>query len=243
MKRNFVQKHLILCSLIIFCFVFIPSIQDSYGQAKSDDISVKVEEKKEVINKKTVVIDAGHGGYDGGSESRTNSEIIEKNIALDVSLKIGAYLEKHNINVVYTRTSDSVSWSENNAEDLIARSNIANNANANCFVSIHTNYSEDDQDQVKGNEVWLRYTNDDNIKLASAINDELSKLTYTENRGLKDEAISPLSLLRFNKMPSVLIELGFLSHRGDTEALSSSSIQTQIATSIGNGILSSLEGK
>lgn len=77
-----------------------------------------------------VVLDAGHGGNDFGA---VHHGFVEKNIALDVTLKVGKILEKHkDIELIYTRKTDVF-------VDLKDRANIANKADANLFVSIHCN--------------------------------------------------------------------------------------------------------
>ena len=80
---------------------------------------------------KTIVIDAGHGGHDGGARGKYSSE---KDICLDVSLKLGALIEKEipDVKIIYTRTTDSY-------PELHARANMANQQNADLFISIHVN--------------------------------------------------------------------------------------------------------
>jgi len=81
---------------------------------------------------KTIVIDPGHGGKDSGTMGTKRFEIYEKHVALAVSLKLGSYINKvfPEINVVYTRDKD-VFW------ELNERTDLANNANADLFISIH----------------------------------------------------------------------------------------------------------
>lgn len=80
---------------------------------------------------KTIVIDAGHGGHDGGARGKYSSE---KDICLDVSLKLGALIEKEipDVKIIYTRTTDSY-------PELHARAKMANQQNADLFISIHVN--------------------------------------------------------------------------------------------------------
>ncbi|WP_309245166.1 N-acetylmuramoyl-L-alanine amidase [Clostridium sp. CF012] len=64
-------------------------------------------------------MDAGHGGYDIGAKNSSN--IFEKNVTLKIALKVGALLERDGIKVLYTRTTDEVSWTSDNKLDLRAR--------------------------------------------------------------------------------------------------------------------------
>ncbi len=86
---------------------------------------------KAADNRFTLVIDAGHGGHDAGALGATSKE---KNINLAVALKFGEYVEKNmpDVKVVYTRKSDVF-------VPLMERANIANKANADLFISVHTN--------------------------------------------------------------------------------------------------------
>ncbi|WP_372755158.1 N-acetylmuramoyl-L-alanine amidase [Mariniflexile sp.] len=94
-------------------------------------LSFRSTDEKTAVDKFIVVLDAGHGGKDPGKHSKYGYK--EKDIALKVTLQVGAILEKNpNIKVVYTRTTDVFI-------ELKDRPKIANNANADLFVSIHCN--------------------------------------------------------------------------------------------------------
>ena len=86
---------------------------------------------KDFFGVKTVVIDAGHGGKDGGC---VGSIANEKNIALAISLKLGKYIKENfkDVNVIYTRETDVFL-------ELTERARIANKANADLFICIHVN--------------------------------------------------------------------------------------------------------
>ena len=105
--------------LIFFLFVFIISSNLSFSQVNSNKI-------------KTIVIDPGHGGKDSGTMGTKRFKIYEKHVALAVSLKLGKYISEAfpEIDVIYTRSSDVFL-------ELNERTEIANNANADLFISIH----------------------------------------------------------------------------------------------------------
>lgn len=247
MQKNFVQRHILFFSIIVFCFVFVPIVKNAYAQEKEinkEKIVIKEQEQqkqKEVIkeDRPIVVLDAGHGGYDDGSVS--DSKDKEKNITLAITLKLGKILEENNIEVVYTRTSDDVSWPSDNVADLLARSEIANEAEADYFVSIHLNYSEVSQNEVQGSEIWVRRSDSESEKLAVNVNKQLEALDGIVSRGLKDEAESPLSVIEYNNMPSILIETGFLSNENDTKYLTNDKNQSEMANAIAQGILETLK--
>lgn len=241
MKKNFIQKHTQLIALILICFLVIPFIQNSYALNKTD-VVLNIESADEVVlpleDQPSVVLDAGHGGYDDGSVSAQG--LKEKDLVLSIVKKIGANLEAENIRVIYTRSSDQVTWSEDNVQDLLARSQIANEAKADVFVSVHMNDTEYGN-SISGNEVWVQFDNDKSLVLANAINQAFMKLDYTQNRGLKDEATSPLSLLQFNTIPSVLVETGFISSANDMAYLTTEDGENTVAKAISDGIIEALD--
>ncbi len=128
MQKNFVQRHALFFSVIVFCFVIVPFIRNAYAQEKEDKkqqaetmiirTQKQVEEKK--VTKRRVVLDAGHGGYDDGSAAADGTK--EKTITLQLTKKIGKLLEKQDVEVVYTRLQDKVSWPADNEKDLLERS-------------------------------------------------------------------------------------------------------------------------
>lgn len=159
---------------------------------------------------KIVCIDAGHGGQDVGA---VMGDRHEKDDTLKVAKLVQQYLEENDIKVIMTRETDkSVSLNE--------RCKIANKKNADLFVSIHRNSSE--LNDGNGIEIWTnsKKKNKD-IDLANSI---LSKLETTEiqkNRGIKHGTIKGENtnyyVLNNTKMPSCLIELGFISNDEDNE--------------------------
>jgi len=105
--------------LIFFLFAFVVSNNFVFGQSSSNKI-------------KTIVIDPGHGGKDSGTMGTKRFKIYEKHVALSVSLKLGKYISENfpDVEVIYTRNSDVFL-------ELNERTEIANNANADLFISIH----------------------------------------------------------------------------------------------------------
>ena len=93
MQKNFVQRHALFFSVIVFCFVIVPFIRNAYAQEKADKkqqaetlvirTQKQAEEKK--VTKRRVVLDAGHGGYDDGSVAADGTK--EKNITLQLTKK------------------------------------------------------------------------------------------------------------------------------------------------------------
>lgn len=187
--------------------------------------------------KLTVCIDAGHGGNDSGNVSL--SGIKEKDVDLSVALKVGKILQDNGVNVIYTRQSDSITWSKDN--DLKPRFDIANNAKADFFVSIHCN-SFPSNPSANGVETY--YTDSDAIgqKLAQAIQDGLVKNTGLTNRGIK-VGLAQHEILRGTSGNAVMVQLGFMSNQQEGDLLGTSDFQDKSASAIANGIIKSLDLK
>ena len=183
-----------------------------------------------------VVLDAGHGGYDAGSEF---NGVLEKNVTLEITKKIGEELEKRGIPVLYTRDSDNVDWPSNELQDLEERVHIANTSGASLFVSIHTNATETKDGQ--GFEIWTKTSDEQSKQLAENIEQEVITLPYINNRGIKFEEISPLHVLHYNELPAVLIEAGFLESEKDCQYLLVEEKQIKFAEKIADGIENTLK--
>lgn len=193
------MKKLLMTLLLTFC------IGCSYTLLNEINMNVSAKSTKE-----TIMIDAGHGGYDVGSIS--NFDDYEKDINLDIALLVGKQLKSYGYNVVYTRTSDSVSWPSDNKKDLQARCNLAQKKNADLFISIHLNSSEYD---ASGYEIYCDFTNKTTVKLSKSILTQLDQLDYSYNRGLLDTNETPLYVVANNKVDAILIEAGFISDDSD----------------------------
>lgn len=216
------MKKLLMTLLLTFC------IGCTYTLLNEKDTTVSAKSTKE-----TIMIDAGHGGYDVGSISNYND--YEKDTNLQIALLVGKQLKSYGYKVVYTRTSDSVSWSDDNVEDLQTRCDLAKKKNADLFVSIHLNSSEY---EANGYEIYCDFNNKNTVKLSNSILTQLDKLDYSTNRGLLDTNETPLYVVANNEVDAILIEAGFISDDSDLYYLKN--YKKNIATAISKGIKKSL---
>ncbi|KAJ51030.1 N-acetylmuramoyl-L-alanine amidase [Clostridium tetanomorphum] len=178
-----------------------------------------------------VCLDPGHGGYDSGAVGSTG--VMEKNITLAIALKTGKILKEKGIEIVYTRTSDSVSWPANVAQDLQKRCYIANNANVDYFVSIHTNSAS--ASSANGAETYYyTYESGAGKSLAQSIQQSIINATGLTNRGIKT---ANFYVLKNTIAPAVLVETGFISNVNEEKLLNSNSFQDKMAQAIANGIM------
>lgn len=174
---------------------------------------------------------------DSGSISQ--SGIYEKDITLDITLKIGEMLSKQGMHVIYTRITDEQDWS-GEVSDLQNRIDIAVENEADYFISIHLNSSEYD-DGAKGFELYTDNRNEKLSSLVLSIEKGLSDLGYTQNRGIKlTDEFGYLYVIDKNPIPSILIELGFISDSNDFTYLNSEEGKIEVAQAISENILESV---
>lgn len=180
-----------------------------------------------------VCIDPGHGGYDSGAVGPT--KLKEKDVTLPVGLKVGNILQSKGVKVVYTRTSDSVSWPSVEIKDLQKRCDISDSVKANYFVAIHCN--SNDAAAANGTETFYDSGSPAGQKLASYVQDELIKNLGTVNRGTKTAGFY---VLKNTDCPAILAELEFISNPTGEKNLSNDAFQNKCAEAIANGILKAL---
>lgn len=219
-----ILKILIFLSLFVMGIIFMNFL---ISKEKSEVVSINEE-----IYSGIIVIDPGHGGEDTGAISQNN--VNEKDIVLDISLKLGEKLEENNFKVYFTRKSDKA-LGNTVRSDIINRAKFINARNADIFLSIHLNGS--DIESAKGVESYSRFLDEKSYLLAESIQDELSSIEYTKDRGIKETNEKSLGILRYTNITGVLLELGFITNNEDEKYLISEEGQDIIVDCILNGIL------
>ena len=197
-------------------------------------------------NAVTVVIDAGHGGEDGGAVSA--SGIVEKEINLSIANLLCDLLKEKGVNVVMTRTTDTLLYDKSvdyqgkkKKLDLLARREIAESIGDCVFVSIHINSFP--QEQYRGLQVWYSQNDERSQSLAEEIRKTVREILQPENDRACKPATSSIYLLHWLQMPAVLVECGFLSNREEAELLANEEYQKTLAASIAESILRFLEAQ
>ena len=190
-------------------------------------------------SKKTIVIDAGHGGWDPGKVNETGEPVQEKDINLQIAEKLQFFLEQSGAYVVVTRADDSA-LGDTKRQDLKNRFSTANDYKGDIFISIHQNsYPES---YVKGAQVFYYETSEQGKNLAQLIQAQIKEFAAPENtRDAKPNM--DYYLLKNADMPTVLVECGFLTNSGERKALQTDEYQTKIAWSIFSGVVKYFEQK
>lgn len=181
-----------------------------------------------------VIIDAGHGGLDAGKVGVNGEE--EKEINLNISLKIEKLLKQQKIEVKMTRTEDE-RLAESQVEDLKARTDFMNKEKPDLVISIHQNsYHEE---SVSGAQVFY-YTDSAQSERAAEFIQEALKEADPENTK-KTKENSTYYILKRTEVPAVIVECGFLSNRREAEKLAGEEYQQELAAAVVKGTLRYLE--
>ena len=187
----------------------------------------------------TIVLDAGHGGEDGGCEA---NGLVEKDLNLDITLRIAALLREQGVNVVLTRETDELLYDKNSDyegkkkyQDVRRRLEIAQNQENPVLVSIHMNYFA--QTQYSGLQVWFSKADAKSRILANLIQSNVkNSLQFANKRNIK-EATSSIFLLDNATFPAILIECGFLSNVNEARALGDEIYRQKLANIIFQSIM------
>ena len=174
-----------------------------------------------------VYLDAGHGGYDNGA---TYEGRLEKDDNLALALAVGEILEDNGVDVGYTRTEDVY-------DSPVRKAQIANEAGADLFVSIHRN-SSPYPETYSGVQSLIFDSGGLKEDVAKAINSELEEVGFN-NLGI--ELRRNLAVLRRTNMDAVLVEAGFINTDADNQLFDSEF--NNVAYAIANGIYKTLNGR
>lgn len=177
-----------------------------------------------------IILDPGHGGIDKGT---SYGSMEEKNINLKIAKYAREYLNGKGSVVFLTREEDK----------LLALNEIGDKVNSSCadvFVSIHVN-SLNDKDFKGITTLYYDvngYQEKERIRLANSIEKECIKNDGWENRGVRKQN---LAVLRYSRIPGVLVECGFITNEEDRKRLSDEKVLKTLAQNISNGIINYLD--
>ena len=183
-----------------------------------------------------IVLDAGHGGIDGGVEGRTTG-VKESEINLSIVKKLEKYFIAAGIEVVLTRSSEAglygVASSTLKRRDMEKRRDIINKAEPTLVISVHQNYYPNSS--RRGGQVFFKSGSEDGKRLADCLQNSLNSL-YGEVKDY-DALTGDYYLLNCTEYPSVIAECGFLSSPTDEALLITDEFQTELAYSLFKGII------
>jgi N-acetylmuramoyl-L-alanine amidase len=191
------------------------------------------------LSGKVIVVDAGHGGVDPGALSRDG--VIEKDLNLAITLYLRDYLQQAGALVIMTREDDrdladkaTKGYSKRKTEDLFRRAELVTGKNPDLFISIHMNSVP--SPKWSGAQTFYYPNHPDNARLAELIQEEIRQ--NLENTGRMAKPVNTIYLLKtIDQLPSVLVEVGFLSHPDESLRLADATYQKQVAASIYRAVL------
>lgn len=204
----------------------IAKASDAPMTTPSNQTGLKPNSQKS-LKGKTIVLDPGHGGKDKGTTSIAGTP--EKSLNLPTVEVVKQKLEVAGAQVILTRTNDMYI-------PLEQRANVSNQNHADAFISFHYNWSNNPS--VNGITDFY-YQKSSNL-LAAAILNQVAKETKLTNLGTR---FNNLGVLRNNKQPATLIELGFLSNQQDDSIVESPHFRNNVAEGIYLGLLDYFQSK
>jgi N-acetylmuramoyl-L-alanine amidase len=179
----------------------------------------------------TVIIDAGHGGEDGGTSGQNG--ILEKDLNLDVAKKLDSLLRSAGINTVMTRNDDRLLYDplsdykgRKKILDMHERLRIANSCENAVFLSVHMNSFP--QEKYCGLQVYYSRNSIDSMRFAESVQGTVSKYLQPQNER-KIKQGKDIFLLDRLKMPAILVECGFLSNKDECSLLSTEEYRDKLA--------------
>lgn len=183
------------------------------------------------VERKTVILDAGHGGWDPGKTGST-AYADEKTLNLAVTEKLQGYLEQSGATVILTRSTDDA-LGGGKREDMAERKRIANESEGDILVSIHQNAFP--SAKAKGAQVFYHKSSAEAKLLAECLQESLrERLDGGNTRQAKEN--TNYYILRTTELPAAIVECGFLSNREEEALLNDEEYQDRLAWAVYCGI-------
>lgn len=192
-----------------------------------------------IIKKPTriIILDAGHGGMDGGAIGKTGT--VEKYINLSITQKLKGYLDLFGYTTLMLREDDNGLYEEKGRirdkkiQDMNTRKTLIKKYGGDIFISIHLNKFP--EEKYYGAQVFYDKGDENGHRLATILQQQLIKDLNNGNSRV-EKASSDYFLLKGNGIPSIIVECGFLSNSNEEALLKDETYQNKIAVSIFKGI-------
>jgi N-acetylmuramoyl-L-alanine amidase len=222
---------------VLFAIILMAVVAKIYDISQIKFEQQAVEAMSWTVTNKVIVIDPGHGGIDPGKVSPNGVE--EKNINLEISKRLATILGQAGAAVILTRetdtqlsSSETKGLSSKHREDLSQRVKIANDRNADLYISIHCNSYPDSKQH--GAQIFYQPGSEESKHLAESIQQEIIRLLGNTTR--KAKAVDYF-VTRNSKMPTVIVETGFITNPKEEKLLLDPAYQSKMAWSIYAGVI------
>lgn len=235
-RCNFILSYIVFSVLfLLISLLFILMI----GYTPRNDTASEIGTSSQPI----VIIDAGHGGEDGGTIGINGC--IEKDINLNIAKKLQTFLSSMGINSVLTRETDTLLY-DRNADyegqkkrlDMKARLEIASAYENAVFISIHQNAFP--QKKYSGFQIYYSANNESSLSLAKALENSVKTTLQPNNNRKAKASAGNIYLLDKLDCPALLLECGFLSNAEECELLCNEEYQNKLCAVISTEIESFL---
>ncbi|TYP51333.1 N-acetylmuramoyl-L-alanine amidase [Thermosediminibacter litoriperuensis] len=190
--------------------------------------TIEIEIYRSPLKNRIIVLDPGHGGSDPGA---VHSGVSEKNLNLDIALRLKKLLEENGAKVLMTRESDIY-------VNLYTRAGIANEVGADLFVSIHNNASSN---AATSGTMTLYYPTPEKKAFAQTVHKAVVETLGLPNLGLVERP--NLVVIRETRMPSALVEVAFMTNKHDLALLQTEGFRQKVAEGVFKGIYNYLSGQ
>ncbi|MCH5197912.1 MAG: N-acetylmuramoyl-L-alanine amidase [Oscillospiraceae bacterium] len=231
----------IVLSFFAFAFIFISSVFVISYYSQQGINAVNSESQNFIAE--TIILDAGHGGEDGGAVAADGT--VEKDLNLMITKDVAAYFELFGIPYIPVRTEDiSVcdeglgTIRERKSSDILNRFALVNSIKNSILLSIHQNFYSDAK--YSGTQVFYSDNNDSSKLLAGEIRKSVVEALAPDNTRKIKPSDSSIYLLYKAQTTSVLVECGFISNSSELEKLKSPVYDSQLAYFIFKGLLNYL---
>ena len=216
--------------------VFFAIIIGNVSSMVDLQVSVNAHESSQPV----ILIDPGHGGIDGGSQSKSGT--LEKNLNLDISKTLKEIFEVNGFKVKMTRETDTSihdpsanTIRKQKLSDLKNRMDLINQTENGMLISIHQNLFTDSK--YSGSQIFYSQNNPLSKDLATQVQQSIVGLIQPDNSREIKPAGNHIYLLREAKIPAIIVECGFLSNEEESSKLANKEYQQKLAFAIYCGFL------
>ena len=231
-------KKLLPAAAIMLCITVFVMLMIKSTDRLTLNTSAEAQEKKP-----NLIIDAGHGGEDGGA---VVGDVLEKDINLDISNDTADLLKLFGFDVSMTRSSDNALTNEGKDvklrkyNDMKMRLDMYNSSADNVIISIHQNKFSSASSH--GAQVFYSPNNENSLRLAESMRNSVVSMIQPDNERECKKAGKEIYLLKNTDNPAVIVECGFISNQNERKLLLEKSYQKKMALAVTTGFLDYYHG-
>lgn len=224
------KRFFLIILVVLFAFI-CKTFKSNYNISVSNTVAKQP--------KPTIILDAGHGGFDGGA---VIGDIVEKDINLQFALSLEMMLKSYGYNVIMTRTSDNGTEDaglstirQKKVSDIKNRLSLIQNTDIECFISLHQNIFS--IEKYRGTQVFFSGNHKNSEVYANEIQTSLKTYLQPDNNRQTKAVGKNIYLMYNTTKPAVLVECGFMSNNNELSLLLQNNYQNKLNFCILHGVL------